>query len=76
MGNATQEDKIFVGYTNGYQILYANEVGEGEGAFYSNTDNESWIPLYMLARHAHRLESTTNGEVTLDKVMAARKLKS
>lgn len=54
---------IFVGYTNGHQISYASEP-DGEGCFYSNTDNECYIPLYMLETHRHRIESTSNGEVT------------
>lgn len=54
---------ILVGFTNGHQINYASEP-EGEGCFYSNTDNECYIPLYMLETHHHRIESTSNGEVT------------
>lgn len=54
---------ILVGFTNGHQISYASEP-EGEGCFYSNTDNECYIPLYMLETHHHRIESTSYGEVT------------
>ena len=54
---------IFVGYTNGHLISYASEP-DGEGCFYSNTNNECYIPLYMLKTHHHRIESTSNGEVT------------
>ena len=68
-----KEDLIFVGYTNGYQILYASESSGGEGAFYSNTENECYIPLYMLKTHAHRLQSTTGGNVTLNRVKCAKK---
>ncbi|GAB2507390.1 hypothetical protein [Microbulbifer agarilyticus] len=60
---------IFVGYTNGAQVLYG---AEGEGTFYSNTDNDCCIPLYMLRAHWHRLESTTNGEVTLERLKTAQ----
>ena len=70
---AEKEDLIFVGYTNGYQILYASESSGGEGAFYSNTENECCIPLYMLKTHVHRLESTTGGNVTLERVKGDQK---
>lgn len=53
---------IFVGYTNGSQIKYAEEC---EGAFYPNTYNECYIPLYMLKTHQHRIESTSNGDYRL-----------
>ncbi len=62
------EDRIFVGFTNGAQILYANDSCVGEGAFYSDTDNDCYIPLYMLKRHVYRLQSTSFGEVTLDRI--------
>lgn len=64
------DELIFVGYTNGYQILYASE---SEGLFYNNTENECYIPLYMLRVHEHRLQNTTEGNVTLDKVKTKRK---
>lgn len=73
MTQELHDELIFVGYTNGYQILYANDAIEGEGSFYSNTDGDSIIPLYMLKTHYHRLESTTNGNVTLDRIIKARK---
>ena len=73
MNEETQDKLIFVGYTNGYQILYASEASEGEGAFYSDTDNDCYIPLYMLKNHAHRLENTTGGKVTLERIKAERK---
>jgi len=63
-------DLIFVGYTNGYQILYA---AESEGAFYPDGNNDSYIPLYMLKGHAHRIENTTCGSMTLETVLAKRK---
>lgn len=61
-----KDDLIFVGYTNGYQILYASE--SGEGSFYNDTENECYIPLYMLKSHAHRIETTTGGNITLDDI--------
>jgi hypothetical protein len=67
------ESLIFVGYTNGYQILYA---AEEAGTFYSDTDNDCWIPLYMMKRHAHRLETTSNMVVNLEKLNAAQAAKS
>lgn len=57
------DELIFVGYTNGHQIGYAKE---SEGGFYPDTDNECYIPLYMLKTHAHRIENTSNGQVTFD----------
>ncbi|WP_029511155.1 hypothetical protein [Marinobacterium stanieri] len=46
-----QKKLIHVGFTNGNQVEYAKTE---EGAFYPDTDNDCWIPLYMLAVHAHR----------------------
>ena len=63
------DELTFVGYTNGAQILYANDPNfDGEGQFYIDTDHNCVIPLYMLKTHLHRLESTTDGEVTLDRI--------
>ena len=48
MGSSEIETKektealIFVGYTNGYQILYAAEEG---GTFHPDTDGDCQIPL-------------------------------
>jgi hypothetical protein len=60
-----EEGKLrFVGYTNGVQLLYAaKESNGGEGVFYSTTDQNCIIPLYMLKIHDHRIETTTEGEV-------------
>ena len=69
-----QDKLIFVGYTNGNQILYATGINGGEGSFYADTDNDCYIPLYMLKSHAHRLQSTSNMSVTLDKLKKAQKL--
>ena len=79
MGSSEIETKektealIFVGYTNGYQILYAAEEG---GTFHPDTDGDCYIPLYMMKRHAHRLETTSDMSVTLEKLKAARVAKS
>lgn len=62
------EELIFVGYTNGYQILYAKDKDKGEGTFYPDTGDDCFIPLYMLKSHAHRLETTTDGSATLDMI--------
>lgn len=47
-------DLSFVGFTNGDQISYAKET-DGEGCFYSSSDNDCVVPLYMLKIHTHRL---------------------
>ena len=79
MGSSETETKektealIFVGYTNGYQILYA---AEEAGTFHPDTDSDCCIPLYMMKRHAHRLETTSDMSVTLEKLKAARVAKS
>lgn len=73
MTKELHDDLVLVGYTNGAQILYASEVSEGQGAFYRDTEHDCCIPLYMLRSHWHRLESTTNGEVTLERIKAAQK---
>ena len=72
MNENIHDELIFVGYTNGHQVLYATEQHGGEGTFYSDTDNDCYIPLYMLKTHAHRLENTTNGAVTLERIKQAR----
>lgn len=68
------DDLIFVGYTNGMQIIYANDTQDGgEGYFYKDNDCNCCIPLYMLKTHWHRLESTSNNEVNLERLQAAQK---
>lgn len=57
---------VHIGYTNGAQVLYC--VTDESGSFYPDTENDTCIPVYMLRTHAHRLESTTNGQVTLDRI--------
>lgn len=73
MTEELQGELVFVGYTNGYQILYGAESEGGEGSFYSDTENGCYIPLYMLKSHAHRLQSTTDMNVTLERVREAQK---
>ena len=51
----SQKKLIHIGYTNGCQIFYAQE---DEGAFYPDTNNDCYIPLYMFDSHTHRLETT------------------
>jgi len=48
---------VFVGYTNGLQIERGSE---DKGAFYSNTDNGCFVPLYMLECHSHRARITAH----------------
>ena len=68
-----QDELIFVGYTNGDQILYASSKRHGgEGSFYRSAECDRYIPLYMLKTHASRIESTTNGYVTLEQITKAR----
>ncbi|WP_373092511.1 hypothetical protein [Zhongshania sp.] len=61
-----ESELVHIGYTNGAQVLYC-VTGES-GSFYPDTENDTCIPVYMLRTHAHRLESTTNGQVTLDRI--------
>jgi hypothetical protein len=73
MSEKSQEELVFVGYTNGDQILYAASEGHGgQGSFYSDTKEDCYIPLYMLKSHVHRLETTSKMNVTLDKLNEAR----
>lgn len=67
-----ESELVHIGYTNGAQVLYC--VANKSGSFYPDTENDSCIPVYMLRTHAHRLESTTNGEVTLDLIKHAWKM--
>lgn len=67
------EELIFVGYTNGSQVLYASsDKHGGEGVFYNSTDGGCYIPLYMLKAHAHRIEATSIYGVTLDQISNAK----
>lgn len=76
MTKELHDELVFVGYTNGVQILYAsdNEFG-GEGVFYKTTEHNCVIPLYMLKTHWHRLLSTSGGEVTLERIIAAQNVR-
>lgn len=65
-----QNELFFVGYTNGAQVLSASE---DEGSFYSDTENECFIPLYMLKTHEHRLEGSLTSGLNFEKILAARK---
>tara|TARA_B100000700_G_scaffold329862_1_gene453320 strand:- start:650 stop:1099 length:450 start_codon:yes stop_codon:yes gene_type:complete len=56
---AAQKKHHFVGYSNGFQIAYAKH---DEGCFYPSTDGDSYIPLYMLDVHLHRLGGTASDE--------------
>lgn len=65
----TQDDLIHVGYTNGYQIKYAKgDTEDSVGQFYGTTDGNSLIPLYMLKSHAERIETTSQGNITLEMI--------
>lgn len=66
----TQEELFFVGYTNGAQVLYATE---DSGSFYKDTDNDCYIPLYMLKAHEHRLKTEYFGGLDFDVLLKARK---
>lgn len=68
--NSNSEDKdiCFVGFTNGYQLSHATEREGGEGAFYSDSSNDCYIPLYILKSHLHRVETTTDGNVTPESI--------
>lgn len=57
---------IHVGFTNKYQLDYANDA---EGAFYCDSDNECNIPLYMLSVHSMRANDSVVIE-THDKLTA------
>lgn len=63
------QELFFVGYTNGAQVLYASE---DEGSFYSNTENECFIPLYMLNTHEHRLEGKLTSGLNFETVLKVR----
>lgn len=62
------DELVFVGYTNGLQIFYATEQEGWEGGFYSDSENDCSIPLYMLKSHLHRIETTSGGRVTAEAV--------
>ena len=73
MSENIHDDLIFVGYTNGFQILYATERdSDASGQFYGNTEGECIIPLYMLKTHWHRIQGSTNGSVTMEDIKKAQ----
>lgn len=49
-----QRKLIHVGFTNEHQVTSVTEQ-QLDGYFYPNSDNECYIPLYMLNVHAHRV---------------------
>ena len=73
MSKELHDELIFVGYTNGPQILYAADDTYGEqGAFFKTSEDNCIIPLYMLRTHEHRLSTTSSGEVDLYRVTEAQ----
>ncbi len=71
-----QDELIFVGYTNGAQVLYANkERYGGQGAFFKTSEHECYIPLYMLRKHAHRLKSPAF-KITVEDIVGAQKVQT
>lgn len=55
LSNDLQQQKlIHIGFTNEHQVIYATE-DKTEAAFYPDSDNECYIPVYMLAVHTHRV---------------------
>ena len=67
---------IFVGYTNGDQISYANEGEKGEGLLFGNSDNNCHIPLYMIKVHAHRIQTTSITGFNLEKLKNLKEIRS
>lgn len=53
-----ESEYILIGYTNGDQIFYASEA-DGQGSFYPDSENNCYIPVYMLKTHWHRIRSTS-----------------
>lgn len=49
-----QRELIHVGFTNGHQVTYVTEQ-KLDGSFYPDSDNECYVPLYMLNIHSHRV---------------------
>jgi len=55
MSDNEAEKLILVGFTNPYQIRYAQE--DYGGSFYPDAKYGCSIPLYMLKRHENRLHT-------------------
>ena len=55
MSEDEAEKLILVGFTNPYQIRYAQE--DYGGSFYPDAKYGCYIPLYMLKRHENRLHT-------------------
>ena len=51
-----QQKLVHIGFTNDHQVRYATEE-KSEAAFYPDSDNECYIPVYMLDIHDHRVGS-------------------
>ena len=49
-----QQKLIHIGFTNEHQVTYVTEE-DSEGAFYPDSDNGCYIPVYMLDIHAQRV---------------------
>lgn len=49
-----QQKLIHIGFTNESQVRFATE-DKTEAMFYPDSDNECYIPVYMLDIHAHRV---------------------
>lgn len=73
MTQELHDELIFVGFTNGHQIFYANSIDCQEGTFYGTSENDTCIPLYMLKTHWHRIQTTSGMQVTLEMIKDARK---
>lgn len=50
----SQRELVHVGFTNEHQVTSVTEQ-QLDGYFYHNSDNECYIPLYMLNIHSHRV---------------------
>jgi hypothetical protein len=62
---------LHVGFTNGANIKLLQETDYG--AMYSNTNQNCYIPLYMLKDHLHRIETTGGDLEVLSKVNGQEK---
>ena len=64
-----KDSYVHVGYTNGANIKLMQ--GTDYGAMYSNTNQNCYIPLYMLEGHLHRIETTGGDSDTAIKLQEA-----
>lgn len=65
-GDTGSNDICFVGFTNGANIKLLKDTDYG--AMYSNTNQNCYIPLYMLRSHLDRIELTSNGSITAESI--------